>query len=100
MHAENDGRVFLVRHHYGDPVHYGSVQSLINSPDFPAFNTAVCLGNVVGADIPSYARDSRVLSTMLILRQLTSDSTHSKWADRSMHIVAENQMDQTQHLAV
>jgi hypothetical protein len=91
-------RTFKVMHHCGDPVHFNSVSSLLRSPSAPLFDTAICLGNVVGAKLSADARDSRVLSMFLILRQITEQDP--KWNGRSIHIISENQLDQTTHLAL
>jgi len=91
-------RTFQIFHFCGDPVHFESVAALLKSPAAPVYDTAICLGNVVGADLSADARDSRVLSMFLILRQLTEHDP--KWSGRSIHIISENQIDQTAHLAV
>jgi len=58
------------------------------------YHTAICLGSVVGKDLSNHARDSRVLSMLLILRKL------SKHQRTPLNIIAENYQDQTSGLAV
>ena len=49
----------------------------------------LCLGDVAGRDLPSPSRDARILSMLLLLRDLTADQM------KPMHIIAENQEDRT-----
>ena len=48
----------------------------------------------MGKDPPPESRDARILSMILILRQLTRDHK------TPMHIIAENQQDQTSQIAM
>jgi hypothetical protein len=61
-------------------------------------NTAVCLGSHATQDIPAKSRDTRVLTTMLVLRHTLSKIASS---DRTeLHIVGENEFDMTAQLAL
>ena len=60
------------------------------------FTSAICLGAIVGCDLPPHAQDARILSMLMILRQVAA--THK--APFPMHIIAENTEDQTSSLAV
>jgi hypothetical protein len=62
--------------------------------DKETFNTAICLGSVVGKKLSAASRDSRIMSMFLILRKLTENN------ETTMHVIAENQQDQTSYLAV
>ena len=104
---EKEGRQhFLVKHHWGDSANFDCVSSLIRSHNTPAYDVAVCLGStqvVPGREDKAKSqslKDTRVLSTLLILRKLTSNAQDSKWHGRSMHIVAETCLEQTEYLAV
>ena len=56
------------------------------------YTAAICLGqSVVGKELSPAACDGRILSMILLLKKLTKEHKY-KW---SMHIVAENQQDQT-----
>jgi hypothetical protein len=92
------GRVFFVSHVWGDPVMFRSVSAALRGCEHP-FETVICLGSVVGnTELPSEARDSRVLSMGLMLRQITDNDP--RYQGRPIHVVAENQLEQTPHLAV
>jgi hypothetical protein len=100
---ESGDRTFTVYHAWGDPVNYTCVSWLFHDPNTPAFDAAIALGNVVGGDIPPDARDSRVLSMLLILRELSSTCPigSKKYEGRlGMHMIVENCVDQTAILAV
>jgi hypothetical protein len=76
---------------------------LFHDKSTPPFDAAIALGNVVGGNIPPDARDSRVLSILLILRELSSScpTGSKKYEGRlGMHVVVENCVDQTALLAV
>jgi hypothetical protein len=67
-----------------------------------AFCTCICLGSVSVKDggmdnavgLAPIARDSRVIQMMLILRAVTEE------LGQTMHVIAENNMDQTSSLAL
>lgn len=80
-------------HHEADPIHYDLVKPVFEISSRPP-HVAICLGSVVGKDLKAGSRDSRILSMLLILRDLAQRYC------LDMHIVAENQQDQTSTLAM
>ena len=70
------------------------------------FDTAICLGSVAqDEDLSSAAADSRILSCLLCLRKLSAERAEAAVAKGlppppTLHVVAENQEDQTASLAV
>jgi hypothetical protein len=89
-----EGHAFkgLTIHHYHcDPVKMKDMEALFK---IRTFDTAVVLGTAAGLDMPAASRDSRVLTILLILRSLSHQHGHT------IHVVAENQQDQTATLAV
>mmetsp|Transcript_35074 Transcript_35074/g.45218 ORF Transcript_35074/g.45218 Transcript_35074/m.45218 type:complete len:848 (-) Transcript_35074:709-3252(-) len=80
-----------IEHFKADPVKYEEMVPLFSTGEY---HTAICLGSVVGKDLSNHARDSRVLSMLLILRKL------SKHQRTPLNIIAENYQDQTSGLAV
>mmetsp|Transcript_16355 Transcript_16355/g.19346 ORF Transcript_16355/g.19346 Transcript_16355/m.19346 type:complete len:1124 (+) Transcript_16355:43-3414(+) len=100
---ETGDRTFVVYHAWGDPVNYTCMSWLFHDVNKPPFDSAIVLGNVVGGNIPGEARDSRALSMLLILRELSSSCLigSKKYEGRyGMHVVVENCVDQTALLAV
>jgi len=81
-----------VSHYPANPASYMELRRVFF--DKGNFHTAICLGTVSGERLPSYTRDSRVMSMMLELRAITKER------GETMHIVAENQIDQTATLAL
>jgi hypothetical protein len=81
----------IIRHYHADPVKMKDMEGLFKKY---TFDTAIVLGTAAGLDLPAASRDSRVLSILLILRSLSMS------ANSALHIVAENQQDQTATLAV
>jgi len=86
-----------VRHYSADPTDYDGVAPLLSfdngNQSALSFDTAICLGSVVGKHLAPAARDARVLSMLLVLRSLAKPG-------QGMHVIAENQQDQTSGLAV
>ena len=82
-HAKN-----LLRHFQADACVYDEVKPLFDASTVE-YTTAICLGDVAGRDLPSPSRDARILSMLLLLRDLTADQM------KPMHIIAENQEDRT-----
>ncbi len=81
-----------IKHWCGDPTRFGEVEKMFHSlPEGFYFTSAICLGAIPGLDLPSHAQDARILSMLMILRQI---STKVK-APVPMHIIAENTEDQT-----
>ena len=60
------------------------------------FESAIVMGTMASAQLPSASRDLRVLSTMLLLRQ-AQDELHP---GLHMHVVGENVLDATAELAI
>ena len=56
------------------------------------YDSAICLGSVVGKSLSKEARDSRMLTMLLVLKKFQKS--------KPMHIIAENMMDQTAALAL
>lgn len=88
---EGDLAGITVKHHQGDSTKYDDVAPLFN--DGRKFDTVIVLGSIVGRSLSPEARDARVLSTLLILRTLAE-------VGHAVHIIAEQQLDQTANLAV
>ena len=82
-HAKN-----LLRHFQADACVYDEVKPIFDASTVE-YTTAICLGDVAGRDLPSPSRDARILSMLLLLRDLTADQM------KPMHIIAENQEDRT-----
>lgn len=80
-----------VLHFSADPCLYKQVEPLLRDRHF---DSAICIGTVVGQELPAASRDSRILTMLLILRDLTAGN------DRPTHVVAENELDQTSGLAL
>lgn len=80
-----DGPVFKglrIIHHHCDCVNYKDMENLFS---VHTFDTAVVLGTAAGLDMPAASRDSRVLTILLILRDLSHQQGYM------LHVVAENQ---------
>jgi len=71
-----------IRHYGCDPVKVSQMEKLFS---VRSFDCAIVLGTVAGIEMPDSARDSRVLSILLILRRV------SKMHHKTLHVVAENQ---------
>lgn len=71
-----------IRHFECDPVKINDMERLFSSR---TFQTAIVLGTASGLIMPDAARDSRVLTILLILRRV------SKLQGQTLHVVAENQ---------
>ena len=83
----------LVKHFCADAVIYDQVKPLFEASTHP-FHTAICLGTVVGRELPSHVSDARILSMLLILRKLTFKQAEP------LHIIAENKEDQTSQIGL
>jgi len=65
------------------------------------FHTSIVLGTQAGIDLDSHSRDTRVLSILLMLRDLHSDKVERLGSSvPHMHVIGENQEDSTSTLAL
>ena len=85
----------------GNAANYQECQDLLSVDPKYRFNTAIVLGTQavqqaggVAKQLPPHSQDTRVLSILLILRELSQN-----W-DEPLHIITENQEDQTELLAI
>ena len=88
--TQREGSI-MVHHFCGDPVEYEDVESVLGKR---RFDVGICLGSVSGKKMPPEAQDSRVLTMLLILRDITAEK------NLTMHVIAENEMEQTSGLAL
>lgn len=86
----------MVTLHYARLHHYSFLECIAKQPDGVHFTSAICLGAIIGRDVPPHAQDARILSMLMILRQVAAKHK----APFPMHIIAENNEDQTSSLAV
>jgi len=92
-----DGQMTTVLFVQADPLNTTEMEAILSKADF---STAICLGSVSMCDgghkgmppLNAHARDCRVLQIMLVLRMVTENLGHT------MHIIAENNIDQTSSL--
>jgi len=90
LKSSHRGKTWSVKitHCCGDSASLPDLRKLLQSQ---SFGIAIVLGTQFGVDLPPHAQDSRVLTVCLLLRHLS---------DHQIHIVSENQEDQTALLAV
>ena len=77
-----------ITHFCGDSTSLEDMRQLLQTR---SFGVAIVLGTQFGVDLPPHAQDSRVLTVCLLLRHLS---------EHKIHIVSENQEDETALLAV
>merc|ERR1712070_1092597 len=90
-----------VYHVAGNAASYADLSPLLNCGEGHRFNTAIVLGTQavqqaggVAKQLPPHSQDTRVLTILLQLRHCTK-----VWKE-PLHIITENQEDQTEKLAV
>ena len=86
----------LVEHVHGDACTRADLEPVIKSRNF---NTCIVLGTTANVRMPRPSRDTRVLSILLLLRDIT-DAVSADPSRPPMHIVAENEEDMTSILAL
>lgn len=80
---------------HGDAANFKELQAVLRSmTDQYRFGTAIVLGTQASGALAPHSQDTRVLSILLMLRMLTK-----KWKS-PLHIITENQEDQTALLAI
>jgi hypothetical protein len=90
----NNNGIFIT-HWHGDPCNGEILYSVLSSTD-NTLESAVIMGSAAGEKVENQTRDMRVMSTMLLLRQVFAELfPHS-----SLHVVGENCVDATSDLAV
>ena len=85
------GCVAAIYHEKGDATDVDQLEALLSRGQFC---TAICLGSSVFTHLSPTARDTRVLQMLLALRTVT------KKRRITMHVIAENTLDQTSTLAL
>jgi len=90
--SDDQERTVTILHYRGNPVVHDDMEGLFT--DGRTYDSAICLGSgsVVGESLSKEARDSRILTILLVLRKLQKM--------KPMHIIAENMMDQTASVAL
>lgn len=82
-----------IKHFYGDAAEPAVIDEIVSNT---TIHTAIVLGTQANAALSSRSRDTRVLNIMLLLRKF--------WAVKQdnvpMHVVGENQKDETAKLAL
>lgn len=91
MPAPHQG--ILIKHHYGDAAEPEVIDEIMSSQ---TIHTAIVLGTQANAKLSSRSRDTRVLNIMLLLRKFWA----IKGDDIPIHVVGENQKDETANLAL
>eukprot|EP00930_Biecheleria_cincta_P072169 TRINITY_DN5960_c0_g1_i1.p1 TRINITY_DN5960_c0_g1~~TRINITY_DN5960_c0_g1_i1.p1 ORF type:complete len:921 (-),score=177.43 TRINITY_DN5960_c0_g1_i1:454-3216(-) len=87
------GSKIMGRHVYGDPNKIEVLRPVIAEIDF---DSTIVLGSQAGVVLPDSAQDMRVLNMMLLLRYLMEE----KDSTNPMHVVGENNLDDTADLAL
>ena len=85
------GTSVTLLHICGDPTDHEVFEKVISDA---IFCTAIVLGSSATLQLNATARDSRVLQILLVLRMV------SEKTGRTMHVVAENSIDQTSSLSL
>ena len=95
MPDEKGCRGVIIRHIHGDAAEFEILEPLVMRT---RINSCIVLGTQSAVRLPPKARDTRVLSILLLLRRLCERKL--KVENVPMHVVGENQEDMTAKLAL
>lgn len=91
--SSRPGGWIVARQVLGDPMKIEVLRPLMSTI---RFDSTIVLGTQAGVNLPDAGKDMRVLNIMLLLRHLLAETG----SDRPMHVVGENNLDDTADLAL